>query len=98
MAALEIYADTYRALGYDLAAAIAAYTAELELFATSEGDPAPAADALVDRIVRQHDGLFVIVPAPATPEQQPLPRDPRYYRSPAERRAILAKDAAEARK
>jgi hypothetical protein len=91
---LEIFADTYQALAFDLPAAIATYQAELDAFATTEGVPAPSASSLVEGIVKHHDGKFVIVPPPPVPDKQPLPRDPSYYRTPAEQADVIA--AAEA--
>jgi hypothetical protein len=90
MAALEVYADTYRALGYDLPAAIEAYTLAMAEFVTTEDEPAPAAASLVEVIVRYHEGQFVIVPSPLKPETQPLPKDPKYYKSATDREAVEA--------
>jgi hypothetical protein len=88
---LEIFADTYQALAFDLPAAIATYQAELAAFAETEGEPSPLVHSLVEQIVKQHGGQFVIVAPPAPADPQPLPRDPAYYRSPAERDRIIAK-------
>jgi hypothetical protein len=94
MAAYEIIVETYQALAYDLQAAIDKYTADLEAHKHTVGEPAPGATSLVERIVKTHEGLFVIVQAPAAPEKQPLPTDPKYYKSEAEQEAI-AKRVAE---
>jgi hypothetical protein len=89
MAALEIYADSYQALGFDLPAAIATYQAELAAFAATENQPAPAADPLVVRIVKEHDGQFLIVMPPLPVEPTALPRDRQFYRLPTERHELL---------
>jgi hypothetical protein len=95
MAALEIIADTYQMLTYDLQTAIDQYTTALAAHADTVGEAAPGTTMLVETIVKHHDGLFVIVQAPAAPEKQPLPTDPKYYKSKADQLAIAAQ-AAEA--
>jgi hypothetical protein len=93
MAALEIIADTYQALTYDLQGAIDQYTIELAAHASTVGVAAPGATMLVEAIVKHHDGLFIIVPSPAAPEKQPLPKDAKYYRSPEERAKLTGETA-----
>lgn len=84
---MEIYSDTYTAIGYDLSAAIAEYQAALE--ALAEDEPGPGSpSALVVRIVKEHGGEFVIIPPPPAVEPQSLPTDSTFYRSPAEQAQI----------
>ena len=93
MPALEIYAETYQALAYDLQAAIDEYTAALPDHSATVGQAAPAAPSIVEAIVKNHGGLWVIVPAPEPPPKQPLPQDPKYYRSRSEQTKLLADEA-----
>lgn len=85
MAAMEIYGGTYEMLEYDLPAAIESYKAELVAFAKTVDVPAPVAIALVEQIVKEHGGEFVILPPLPPRYPKPLPSDPKYYRSLAER-------------
>jgi hypothetical protein len=85
---MEIYVSTYRALDYDLAAAITDFTAALTEFSKTTGVPAPTAPTLVEQIVRVYDGQFVIVPNPPPHVPQLLPKDPKLYRSASEQEEI----------
>jgi hypothetical protein len=95
MAAYEMYVDTYRTLEYDLQAEIDAYIDALEAHKTTVDVPAPTTYSLVETIVKQYDGEFVLVPAPDPPPLQPLPKDLKYYKSKADRTKIMAAVAAE---
>jgi hypothetical protein len=97
MAVYELYVDTYRVLPYDLQTEIDAYADALEAHKTTVDVPAPTTYSLVETIVKQYDGEFVLVPIPVTEPQpkNPLPKDPKYYRSKAERTKIMAAVAAE---
>lgn len=86
----EIWASSYQALTYDLQAAIDEYTAALTSHALTVGVAAPTATSMVENIVKHHDGLFVIVSDPQPAEQQPLPANPKYYKSKADQIAIKA--------
>jgi hypothetical protein len=88
---LEMYAQSYLSLGFDLSAAIDAYTLELEQFNTTENEPAPSAHVMVEIIVKQHGGEFVIVPDPEPNPVEPelLPTDPSLYRTPDEQAQII---------
>jgi hypothetical protein len=95
MAALEIYVDTYQGLRYDLQAEIDKYTAALNAFKTTVDEPAPATTGLVENIVKNFGGEFVIIPIPINPPPpQPLPTDSAYYRSPDEQAAMIAIEEA----
>jgi hypothetical protein len=88
--ALEIYADTYQAMTYDLQAAVDEYKTALAAFNSTEEVPAPIAKtALVARIVRENASQFVIVERPAMIPDQPLPTDLTKYRSSAEQARII---------
>lgn len=62
MPALRIPIDSYEALGFDLSAAIDDYRAALDAHATTVDEPAPAVHALVERVTKEHDGAYLIVP------------------------------------
>jgi hypothetical protein len=70
--AYEILKSKHDQLGCDLAAEIAKYRAAIEAHATTENVAAPVADPLVEAIVREHGGEFVVIddtPPPLTFEQ-----------------------------
>jgi len=92
----EITSEVYQFLGYDLQAAVDKYTADLAAHALTEGVAAPAVPTTVEAIVKSHGGLWVIVapPTEAAPKQ-PLPKDPKFYRSAEEQKAIVAALAKE---
>jgi hypothetical protein len=95
MAAYEILVSHYQVIGYDLQEEIDKYAAALEAHKSTIDVPAPVTTALVETIVRRHDGAWVIVPVPEMPPPTPLPKDPKYYRTPAEQTSMLAKEAEE---
>lgn len=64
------------ALGFDLTAAVAAFTIALDHHASTINEPAPTAHPIIEAIVRGHDGSFV-VSDDDEPEQSPLTRIPK---------------------
>ena len=92
----EMWADEYQGLGYDLQAAIDKYKADMLAHAKTIGIAAPTTHGLVEAIVKYHDGLFVLVADPPPLEKQPLPTDPKYYKTKADQVAIAAKEAKDA--
>lgn len=92
----EISFEAYQLLPYDLQEEIDKYTLALEAHASTEGQAAPAADTIVENIVKFHGGAFVIVAPPPKAELRPLPADPKYYKSKedAAKIAVAAKKQA----
>jgi hypothetical protein len=69
MAPLTLSQDDFLALGRQLAdAAIAAYSQALAAHATTVNVPAPTAHPMIEAIVNQYGGQYVIA-APPTPQQ-----------------------------
>src|SRR5687768_13284028 len=74
-------------LGFALADAVVAFTAELEAHKLTVGVPAPTAHPLVETIVRLHSGAFTIVDDEAG---EPAPQGARTYKADIWRRATDA--------
>jgi len=91
----EMWADEYQGLGYDLQAAIDKYKADMLAHANTIGIAAPTTYGLVEIITKYHDGLFVLVADPSPLEKQSLPIDPKYYKTKADQKTIVAKAAKE---